>query len=65
MEKESKTTEQQCNKQSVKPRFYLLDEDEEDFDEEVAYQECMCCGNIQQNGISCNKCCGPLKDGFI
>lgn len=53
------------HKFSVKPSFYSFDEDEEDFESEVDYQECMCSGNIQQNGISCNKCSGPLRDGFL
>lgn len=62
----STSHETALHKHFVNARFDDSDEEEEDFEEEEpAYKECMCCGNVQQYGMSCNKCAGPTKDGFL
>ena len=38
------------------------DEEEEFDDTEPDYYVCMCCGYVQSSGISCARCCGPLKE---
>lgn len=54
------------HKHFVNARFDDSDEEDENFEEEEPdYKECMCCGNVQQYGMSCNKCAGPTKDGFL
>ena len=48
----------------VMPRF-SDDEDEDEFgDQEPDYYTCMCCGNVQEKGMSCNKCAGPTTESF-
>ena len=60
------TSDNSLHKHVVNARFDDSDEEDEDFEEEEpAYKECMCCGNVQQYGMSCNKCAGPTKDGFL
>lgn len=54
------------HKHVVNARFSDFDEDEEDYEEEEPdCKVCMCCGSVQQSGMSCNKCCGPTRDGFL
>ena len=41
------------------------DESEDEYlDDEPDYYTCMCCGNVQKSGISCNKCCGPMREEY-
>lgn len=37
---------------------------EEILEEEPDYYICMCCGNVQGSGMSCNKCCGPMRKEY-
>lgn len=54
------------HKHIVNTRFSEDEEDEEDFEEEEPdFKICMCCGSVQQSGMSCKKCAGPLRDGFL
>ncbi|MBV2197048.1 MAG: hypothetical protein KUL78_11175 [Flavobacterium sp.] len=54
------------HKHVVNARFSDFDEEEEDYEEEEPdYKECMCCGNVQQSGMSCDKCAGPTRDRFL
>jgi hypothetical protein len=42
------------------------DEIEDDYeDTEPDYYTCMCCGNVQQSSIDCNRCCGPVVGEFL
>ena len=64
--KSDQTSEKDLRVCDVNARFYDSDEEDEDFEEEEPdYKECMCCGNVQQYGMSCDKCAGPTKDGFL
>ena len=51
--------------QRVMPRFSDDEEEEEELEEqEPDYYTCMCCGNVQEKGMSCNKCAGPTTESF-
>jgi len=57
---------QALHKHIVNTRFSDDEDEEEDFDEEEPdFKVCMCCGSVQQSGMSCKKCAGPLRDGFL
>lgn len=39
---------------------------EDDYeDTEPDYYVCMCCGNVQQSSMDCNKCCGPVSGQYL
>lgn len=42
--------------------FYAAEDQEEDI--EPDFYTCMCCSNVQQSWIQCNKCCGPVTEGW-
>ena len=53
-------------KTGIKEQEDIHDDDEMEVEETLVpdYYQCMCCGNIQSRSYTCNKCAGPMYEGY-